>query len=141
MNFSLSFQLKRSLDQRPRIAGIAPAIADQIIAVPKHILIRPDNREGLRHRLHARRIKAAVIFIRVICVWVIWQQQCKRHFRIYKHFKEIVREIGMPKERFHDLRHSYAVVSIENGDDMKTVQTNLGHATSSFTLDVYGHVS
>jgi integrase len=63
------------------------------------------------------------------------------HFTVYKHFKEIVREIGMPKERFHDLRHSYAVVSIENGDDMKTVQTNLGHATSSFTLDVYGHVS
>ena len=63
------------------------------------------------------------------------------HFTVYKHFKEIVREIGMPKERFHDLRHSYAVVSIENGDDMKTVQTNLGHATASFTLDVYGHVS
>ena len=40
-----------------------------------------------------------------------------------------------------DLRHSYAVVSIESGDDIKTVQMNLGHATASFTLDVYGHVS
>ena len=37
--------------------------------------------------------------------------------------------------------HSFAVASIENGDDIKTVQTNLGHATASFTLDVYGHVS
>ena len=37
--------------------------------------------------------------------------------------------------------HSFAVVSLESGDDIKTVQTNLGHATSSFTLDVYGHVS
>ena len=27
------------------------------------------------------------------------------------------------------------------GDDIKTVQSNLGHATASFTLDVYGHVS
>ena len=27
------------------------------------------------------------------------------------------------------------------GDDVKTVQENLGHATASFTLDVYGHVS
>ena len=43
--------------------------------------------------------------------------------------------------RFHDLRHSYAVVSLESGDDIKTVQMNLGHATASFTLDVYGHVS
>ncbi len=42
---------------------------------------------------------------------------------------------------FDDLRHSYAVVSLESGDDIKTVQSNLGHATASFTLDVYGHVS
>ena len=43
--------------------------------------------------------------------------------------------------RFHDLRHTYAVNSLKAGDDIKTVQANLGHATASFTLDVYGHVS
>jgi len=63
------------------------------------------------------------------------------HFMVYKTFKEIVKSIGLAQERFHDLRHSYAVVSLESGDDIKTVQTNLGHATASFTLDVYGHVS
>ena len=63
------------------------------------------------------------------------------HFTVYKRFKAVVKEIGMAKERFHDLRHSFAVASIENGDDIKTVQTNLGHATASFTLDVYGHMS
>ena len=63
------------------------------------------------------------------------------HFTVYIHFKRIVRELGMPEERFHDLRHSFAVASIESGDDIKTVQSNLGHATASFTLDVYGHVS
>ena len=63
------------------------------------------------------------------------------HFTVYKRFKDIVKEIGLPKERFHDLRHSFAVVSLESGDDIKTVQANLGHATASFTLDVYGHVS
>ena len=40
-----------------------------------------------------------------------------------------------------DLRHSFAVASIRAGDDIKTVQGNLGHATASFTLDVYGHVT
>lgn len=63
------------------------------------------------------------------------------HFTVYKTFKEIVQSIGLEQERFHDLRHSYAVVSIESGDDIKTVQANLGHAAASFTLDVYGHVS
>jgi len=63
------------------------------------------------------------------------------HFTIYKTFKKVVRSIGLDQERFHDLRHTYAVVSIESGDDIKTVQSNLGHATAAFTLDVYGHVS
>ena len=63
------------------------------------------------------------------------------HFTVYIHFKQIVKELGMPKERFHDLRHSFAAASIESGDDIKTVQSNLGHATASLTLDVYGHVS
>ena len=48
---------------------------------------------------------------------------------------------AMPTVRFHDLRHSYAVVSLKSGDDVKTVQENLGHATAAFTLDVYGHVT
>lgn len=42
---------------------------------------------------------------------------------------------------FHELRHSYAVAAIKSGDDIKTVQGNLGHATAAFTLDVYGHVT
>ena len=63
------------------------------------------------------------------------------HLTVYKEFKRIVTEIGLPQERFHDLRHAYAVAAIESGDDIKTVQANLGHATASFTLDVYGHVS
>ena len=60
---------------------------------------------------------------------------------IYKHFKKIVASIGMPDVRFLDLRHSYAVAAIRAGDDIKTVQGNLGHATAAFTLDVYGHVT
>lgn len=47
----------------------------------------------------------------------------------------------MTDARFHDLRHSYAVAAIRAGDDIKTVQGNLGHATAAFTLDVYGHVT
>jgi len=63
------------------------------------------------------------------------------HITVYKSFKSIVEQIGTPNTRFHDLRHSYAVAAIKSGDDIKTVQENLGHATASFTLDVYGHVT
>ena len=60
---------------------------------------------------------------------------------MYKNYKKIAASIGAPESRVHDLRHTYAVLSLQNGDDVKTVQGNLGHATASFTLDVYGHVS
>lgn len=67
-----------------------------------------------------------------------------RHFNpyaIYKSYKRIVAKIGIPEARFHDLRHSYAVASLQAGDDIKTVQENMGHHTAAFTLDVYGHVT
>ena len=60
---------------------------------------------------------------------------------VYKSFKKVMEQIGSPETRFHDLRHSYAVASIRSGNDIKTVQENLGHATAAFTLDVYGHVT
>lgn len=60
---------------------------------------------------------------------------------VYKHFKQAAAKIGAPEARFHDLRHTYAATALQAGDDIKTVQENLGHATASFTLDVYGHVT
>ena len=61
--------------------------------------------------------------------------------RLYAHHKKIAAMAGAPDARVHDLRHTFAVLSLQNGDDVKTVQENLGHATAAFTLDVYGHVS
>lgn len=58
---------------------------------------------------------------------------------VYDCFKRIVAQMGIPSTRFHDLRHTFAVSSIRAGDDIKTVQGNLGHHTAAFTLDVYGH--
>ena len=58
---------------------------------------------------------------------------------VFDCFKRTVRKVGLPNLRIHDLRHTYAVNSIRAGDDIKIVQSNLGHATAAFTLDVYGH--
>ena len=60
---------------------------------------------------------------------------------VYNHYKKLAVQIGAPDSRVHDLRHTFAVLSLQNGDSVKTVQGNLGHATAAFTLDVYGHVS
>lgn len=48
---------------------------------------------------------------------------------------------GLPAGfRFHDLRHTYASLLIEQGLDVKTVQTRLRHASAMTTLNTYGHM-
>ena len=54
-------------------------------------------------------------------------------------FQSIVQAAGLSGVRFHDLRHTYAVSAIRAGDDIKSIQGNLGHASAAFTLDRYGH--
>lgn len=60
---------------------------------------------------------------------------------VYLAFKKIVRRLHLDATRFHDLRHTYAVNSLKSGDDIKTVQEDLGHQTAAFTLDVYAHAT
>lgn len=54
-------------------------------------------------------------------------------------FKALSAAAGLESVRFHDTRHTYAVNAIRAGDDIKTIQGSLGHATAPFTLDRYGH--
>jgi integrase len=63
------------------------------------------------------------------------------HCTISRAYKSIIKGLGYPESRYHDLRHSYAVAALQSGDDVKTVQETLGHHTAAFTLDQYGHVT
>ena len=55
-------------------------------------------------------------------------------------FERHVRSAGVPRIRFHDLRHTQASIALQAGVPAKVVSERLGHATVAFTLDVYSHV-
>lgn len=64
------------------------------------------------------------------------------HAALYNAFQRVMKRLPYEQHvRFHDLRHTYAVLSLLAGDDIKTLQLNLGHYSAAFTLDVYGHRS
>ena len=53
----------------------------------------------------------------------------------------VLKRAGLPKIRFHDLRHTFATLALQNGVDIKTVSGMLGHFSAGFTLDTYAHVT
>ena len=53
----------------------------------------------------------------------------------------VLERAGLPKVRFHDLRHTFATLALQNGIDIKTVSGILGHYSAGFTLDTYAHVT
>ena len=55
--------------------------------------------------------------------------------------KRVLARAGISKVRFHDLRHTFATVALQNGVDIKTVSGMLGHFSAGFTLDTYAHVT
>ena len=55
--------------------------------------------------------------------------------------QRVLKRAGLPRIRFHDLRHTFATMALQNGVDMKTVSSMLGHYSAGFTLDTYAHVT
>ncbi len=60
---------------------------------------------------------------------------------VRKALSRILERSGCRHVRFHDLRHTFAAMSLEYGVDIKTLQEMLGHASVKMTLDVYSHVT
>ncbi|MBF7084192.1 site-specific integrase [Desulfallas sp. Bu1-1] len=55
-------------------------------------------------------------------------------------FETLLKKAGLPKVRFHDLRHGFATMLLKANEHPKTVQELLGHSTITTTLDIYSHV-
>lgn len=60
----------------------------------------------------------------------------------FRHTHEkILEAAGIEHIRFHDLRHTFATLSLQNGVDVKTLSNTLGHYSVGFTLDTYTHAT
>ena len=60
---------------------------------------------------------------------------------VRKRLQVILKRAGCKKVRFHDLRHTFATLSLENGMDVKTLSAIIGHVSSETTLNTYTHIT
>ena len=59
---------------------------------------------------------------------------------VNRHFNPALRRAGLRKVSFHSLRHTNASIRIQAGQNIKYIQTQLGHSSVQITLDIYGHL-
>jgi len=60
--------------------------------------------------------------------------------RVLRQFQSLLDQAGLPRLRFHDLRHSAATILLTMGVHPKVVQELLGHSTIAMTMDTYSHL-
>jgi len=59
---------------------------------------------------------------------------------VSRYFNPALKKAGIEKIRFHDLRHTYASLMIEQGENIKYIQSQLGHSSPTVTWNVYAHL-
>lgn len=101
----------------------------------RRIIMSPTLRQHLeQHRLLTPRSELDLVF----CTQ---QGQSLEPDNIVKReFQPALVRAGLRRMRFHDLRHTFASLLIFNGENIKFVQQQLGHASATTTLDRYGHL-
>lgn len=60
---------------------------------------------------------------------------------VRKRLQLILEHAGCKQVRFHDLRHTFATLALQNGMDVKTLSAMLGHVSAATTLDIYTHIT
>jgi len=95
----------------------------------------PVLRQALeQHRYFGKQSDMDLIFSNDNCLPLDPANLVKREFH------PALDRAGLRRIRFHDLRHTYASILISQGENIKFVQSQLGHASAKTTLDRYGHL-
>jgi integrase len=62
-------------------------------------------------------------------------------WNVLRALHEHLQRAGLPRQRFHDLRHAYATLLLEDGEELGVISRTLGHANITTTANIYAHLT
>lgn len=129
---TLSFTKSRYVFSEPKTAG-----SNRMIPIPETLI-----NELRRHRKRQQeaRLKLGAAFQDHDLVVTTWKGTPVYPSDIDRDFVQVIKETGLPRIRFHDLRHTHATILLRLGEHPKVVAERLGHSSVTVTLDTYSHV-
>lgn len=109
------------------------------VAVPDMLLTILKQR---RRQQTEERLAAGSFWDEGAFTGLVFETATGKHLQVvtlFRHYKKALEAAGLPNFRFHDLRHTYAVHSLQAGNDVKTVSESLGHSGIDITMRTYLH--
>lgn len=111
----------------------------------RHVMLSQQPLEALRRH----RVTQAGERLRVGAAWedndLVFANSVGRPIAagqlLRRSFEPLLKRAGLPRIRFHDLRHTSATLLLGQGVHAKIVAEMLGHTKISTTLDLYSHVT
>ena len=126
-----TLEVKRQLQ---RVNGVIQETAPKTRNAYRKILLPVEAVEILQQYREQQTLESEYVFSSP--TGGIMEPDCAR-----KMLKRVLQRAGLDEMRFHDLRHTFATLALQNGVDVKTLSGILGHYSAGFTLDTYAHVT
>ncbi|MDR3561222.1 MAG: site-specific integrase [Negativicutes bacterium] len=125
-------------DKKPSLGPVKTKKSQRKVRIPSDLLALL-KREKVRYA--ENKLRNGETFNDLGYVWCWEDGRSRSPDHLTHKFQEGMAEAELPVIRFHDLRHTFATLMLQEGIDLKTISEQLGHATQYFTSDVYGHVT
>lgn len=126
-----TLEVKRQIQ---RVNGVIQETAPKTRNAYRKILLPVEAVEILQQYREQQTLESEYVFSSP--TGGIMEPDCAR-----KMLKRVLQRAGLDEMRFHDLRHTFATLALQNGVDVKTLSGILGHYSAGFTLDTYAHVT
>ncbi len=123
-------------------------IQRQVVAAGKQVIVQPPKtRSSIRTIILPPYMVELLVQMKKekTCEWIfpspVKEGEPRNPTALHHRFKLILKRAGCKDIRFHDLRHTFATMALENGMDVKTLSGIIGHISAETTLNIYSHIT